>query len=222
MAQVKTYLLPPTALIPNSPHPLIHYPSFFSKQSIADQKADIFELFEKHGWGTQWIYRYGPTQASHYHSTAHECMVVLSGNATIRFGVADTSDDLEESTHGAGKEEGGVQVEAHAGDVFVLPAGTAHKTFQTSPGASFQLLTPGRGHGVEADDVRRALANIELSGFTMMGAYPKGSVWDFAVGGDSSGNYDRVWSVALPENDPVLGRSHEGLRGLWQEPKGRL
>jgi uncharacterized protein YjlB len=49
----------------------------------------------------------------------------------------------------------------------------------------------------------------------MMGAYPVGSEWDFAVGGESEGVYQRVWEVAKPERDPVLGNGEEGLCGLW-------
>ncbi len=144
-------------------------------------------------------------------------MTVLTGSATIRFGVADTSSDLDESTHGSAQEAGGVELQAKAGDVFILPAGTAHKTFDTSPKAEFVLLTPGDGHGIDADDPRKALSEIELDGFTMIGAYPRnGGGWDFAKGGENEGEYEKVWSVPLPEQDPVLGDAREGLCGIWQ------
>jgi uncharacterized protein YjlB len=144
-------------------------------------------------------------------------MVVLTGCARIRFGVADTVADLDESTHGSGKEEGGIELEARAGDVFVLPAGTAHKTFNTSPVAEFKLLTPGNGHDIAAEDTRRALAELELSGFTMIGAYPQDSnEWNFAEGGEDEGKYEQVWSIPKPENDPVLGKAENGLYGLWK------
>jgi uncharacterized protein YjlB len=136
-------------------------------------------------------------------------MVVLTGTARIRFGVADVSDGDSQT----GKEEGGVEVDANPGDVFILPAGTAHKTFNTIPETSLKLLTPGDGHGVNLE----ALKAVKLEGFTMMGAYPEGSVWDFAVGGESEGAYQEVWSVPLPENlkDPVLGDQPGGLLSLW-------
>jgi uncharacterized protein YjlB len=143
-------------------------------------------------------------------------MVVLSGTATIRFGVADTSLDMDENTHGPAREEGGIEIEAKAGDVFLLPAGTAHKTYNTKPEAEFTLLSPGDGHGIGADDARAALANVELSGFTMLGAYPEnGSHWDSKRGGEDVGSYEKVWAVEKPEKDPVLGESPEGLCGLW-------
>jgi uncharacterized protein YjlB len=135
-------------------------------------------------------------------------MVVLTGTARIRFGVADVSDSTSpEST----SEEGGIELEANAGDVFILPAGTAHKTYETSPAASLKLLTPGDGHAVDLE----GLEGVELEGFTMMGAYPEGSHWDHAVGGESEGVYQQVWDVAKPERDPVLGDGEEGISGLW-------
>jgi uncharacterized protein YjlB len=214
MVEIKTYHLPPTTLIPNSPHPLIHYPKILSEEEQSAEK--VYRLFGRNGWQTKWIFRYGPTQTSHYHSTAHECMAVLTGTATIRFGVADTVDDLDESTHGGGKEEGGVEVQAQAGDVFVIPAGVAHKTFDTTQGSTFKLLTPGDGHDVQDEQMSTALADIELSGFTMIGAYPAGSVWDFAKGGDDVGAFERVWSILKPDKDPVLGQAPEGLCALWK------
>lgn len=215
MVEVKKYHLPPTALIPNSPYPLLHY------RGVLDVKTNctpeqVYDLFLSNGWQTQWIFRYGSTQSSHYHSQTHECMAVLSGTATIRFGVADTDADMEKNTHGSGREEGGVELHAEAGDVFILPAGLAHKTFDTTP-AEFKLLTPGDGHSVAAEDVRQTLADIKLSGFTMIGAYPFNSgTWNFAMGGEDEGEYDKVWAVAKPEKDPALGVSEEGICGQWK------
>jgi uncharacterized protein YjlB len=134
-------------------------------------------------------------------------MVVLTGTARIRFGVADISDGDNQT----GKEEGGVEVDASPGDVFILPAGTAHKTFNTVPESSLKLLTPGDGHEVDLESLKA----VELEGFTMMGAYPEGSEWDFAVGGESEGAYQEVWSVPKPQMDPVLGDQADGLCGLW-------
>ncbi|EXJ73199.1 uncharacterized protein A1O5_02959 [Cladophialophora psammophila CBS 110553] len=221
MVEVKKYYLPPTALIPNSPQPLLHYPGLLSSVDSSHESfaSKAHDLFTANGWETQWIFRYGPSQRSHYHSGVHECMAVLTGTATIRFGVADTVSDLEESTHGSGKEEGGIEVPARAGDVFILPAGTAHKTFNASPVTEFKLLTPGDGHAVAGEgSVKDTLASIELSGFTMIGAYPKGGgQWDFAKGGEDVGKFEKVWSVAKPENDPVLGKADQGLCGQWHQ-----
>ncbi|KAK5168201.1 uncharacterized protein LTR77_006770 [Saxophila tyrrhenica] len=226
MVEVKTYHLPPTKLMPNSPHPLLHYPSLLRSKTSASSKsgaippAEVHDLYASNGWKTQWIFRYGHTQASHYHSQAHECMCVLTGSARIRFGVADTSEDLDASTHGSAQESGGVEIEARAGDVFVLPAGTAHKTFNTQPEAEFKLLTPGGAHqiGEAGADARRVLEGIELDGFTMIGAYPDGGgEWDFAVGGEDVGRFAKVWGVPKPAKDPILGTAREGLVGVWKD-----
>ncbi|KAF6806130.1 FAD-dependent pyridine nucleotide-disulfide oxidoreductase [Colletotrichum sojae] len=210
MVEITSYYLKPTRLVPNSPQPLLHYKGLLASEADR-QPVRIHERLDANGWKTQWIFRYGPTQSSHYHSRIHEAMVILSGSATIRFGVADTEDDLNRNTWGGAKEPGGVEVAAAAGDVFVIPAGVAHKTHDTSPeGEGFALLTPGRGRGVP--NATEVLSKIELSGFTMMGAYPKNcGNWDFSVGGEDSGNFEESWNVAKPELDPFLGDSADGL-----------
>lgn len=150
-------------------------------------------------------------------------MVVLSGSATIQFGAADQEDKAEDSGSATNneqeKEEEGIIVQAHAGDVFIIPSGVAHKTFNAEPRLPFALLTPGDGHNVpSADDLRQAIADIPLSGFTMMGAYPnEGGEWDFCTGGGHVGGYEKVWAVVKPERDPVLGQDEEGLVGRWSE-----
>lgn len=141
-------------------------------------------------------------------------MAVLSGTATIRFGVADTSSDLDLNTHGSGQEPGGIEVQASAGDIFVIPAGIAHKTFNSPAGSTFELLSPGDGHRIQAEEMKSALGSIDLSGFVMLGAYPFGSVWDFQTSGDAE-RFAEVHSVAKPESDPVLGNMDGGLCKLW-------
>ena len=149
-------------------------------------------------------------------------MVVLSGTATIRFGVADTTDDMEANTYGDARESGGVEVEAKVGDVFIIPAGVSHKTYDAKPVEEFVLLTPGDGHriatregpGGEAGDVRRVLEETKLSGFTMIGAYPQGEEWDSKTGGEDEGRFEDVWKVQKPERDPVYGVKG-GLCELW-------
>ncbi|KAI1867829.1 uncharacterized protein JN550_006970 [Neoarthrinium moseri] len=219
MVEARRHVLPPTRLVPNSPYPLLHYPGFLSRECARSPNlaaTKCFDLFAVNGWQIQWVFRYGSTQRSHYHSQAHECMVVLTGRARIRFGVADTVEDLEENTHGSGKEDGGIVIDAKAGDVFVLPAGLAHKTYSTSPQASFQLLTSGNGHSIDSQDIKGELAKVELSGFTMMGAYPASVThWDFATGGEHVGKFEDVWAVPKPDRDPVLGDAEEGIATCW-------
>ncbi|KAI1076250.1 hypothetical protein F5B20DRAFT_584593 [Whalleya microplaca] len=215
MVQAEKHYFPPTRLVPNSPQPLLHYKGLISESDRRPER--IHDVLDGNDWKTQWIFRYGTTQASHYHSQIHEAMVVLTGTATIRFGVADTDPDLDKSTWGGSQEEGGVEIAASAGDVFVIPAGVAHKTHDTSPGAAFSLLTPGEARGIPGPDAREALAKVQLSGFTMMGSYPKNcGHWDFSVGGEDVGNFQASWNVPRPEKDPFLGDSPDGLVGLWK------
>lgn len=225
MIEVDEYRLPPTARIPNSPWPLLHYKNVLSRRADGTccDPAEAWDRFTGHGWEVQWLYRYGPTQDAHFHSGAHECMAVLSGTATIRFGAGDTSEDLDldlvENTTGSSSsdssdssEAGGVEIEAHAGDVFIIPAGVAHKTHSTRPQSVFRLLSPGCGRGIEAEHPRQALAELSLTGFTMIGAYPRGSEWDALRSG---GDFDKVWTVPKPEMDPVFGGAEQGLCSTW-------
>ncbi|KAI1465585.1 uncharacterized protein F4812DRAFT_103394 [Daldinia caldariorum] len=217
MANVEKYYLPPTQLIPNSPQPLLHYKGLLA-QTSERQPGAINDRLERNHWTTQWIFRYGPSQPSHYHSRIHEAMVVLSGKATIRFGVADTDPDLDNNTWGDAKEKGGIEVAANVGDVFIIPAGVAHKTYDTSPSAEFSLLTPGDGHGIPGPDVRKALVNVKLSGYMMMGAYPKNcGHWDFSTGGEDVGSFETSWTVPRPEKDPFLADSRDGIVGQWND-----
>ncbi|EXJ65727.1 uncharacterized protein A1O5_11255 [Cladophialophora psammophila CBS 110553] len=202
------------ALIPNSPRPLLHYPGIPLPSDCMATAA--YDAFSDNGWRVQWIFRYHSSLASHYHSATPECMAALSGSATIRFGVADTVPDPDESTFGSGKEDGGIELQARAGDVFVIPACVAHKTFNIEPRAEFKLLTPGDGHHIAADHTRSTLESLQLSGFTMIGAYPEGGSWDFANGGENVGNYEVVWAVPTLEKDPVLAKAEEGLCGHWK------
>lgn len=232
--QVRTYALPPTPLIPNSPHHLIHYPGLLlpllSRPDFSP--AHLYDLYRSNGWESQWVSRYGPTQLAHYHSAAHECMTVLSGQgATLRFGVADLpspegdDDDDDAHTHGGAHEHGAVYVEAQRGDVFILPAGVAHKTFDPRPEPkepAFFQCKDEEGRVVRDEGRARAFfEGVEVGeAFQMMGSYPVGGEWDFAVGGEHEGREGEVWSVPVPERDPVLGLDERGLVGLWKGKTG--
>jgi len=52
----------------------------------------------------------------------------------------------------------------------------------------------------------------EEGGFSMVGAYPRGAKqWDMNYGGEKVDVEQGV-----PEKDPVLGDSEQGLKGLWK------
>lgn len=225
MVEVRTYKIDPTPLMPNSPHVVIHYPGLLRSQieSPSFNLADLYDLYASNGWESQWVARYGPTQDSHYHSAAHECMTVISGEgATIRFGAADTSPDLEANTHGSAFEDGGVEVKASKGDVFILPAGIAHKTFDPLPRAPDLVFRQCKDeNGVVIRDPVKARGFFEKiekgNHFQMMGSYPRENDWDFRVGGEHRGRERMVWSIPKPARDPVLGESPEGMCGLWKD-----
>lgn len=62
-----------------------------------------------------------------------------------------------------------------------------------------------------------ALGKIKLDGFTMLGAYPEGTQWDSATGGEDVGRYQEIWNVPRLELDPVLGKDEMRLVGLWRD-----
>ena len=68
--------------------------------------------------------------------------------------------------------------------------------------------------GIDPIDPAKFVGELEISGFTMMGLYPRGMTWGWSEGGDHVGQYNSVWNVPNPEFDPVLG-SNGGINELW-------
>ncbi|KAI5480102.1 hypothetical protein MNV49_001762 [Pseudohyphozyma bogoriensis] len=200
MTTLMVHHLPPTKLIPNSPFPLLHYRNAFAHLGPNATPQTISNAVKANNWDTHWLVRYGDNQRAHYHSIAHESMVVLTGSAKILFGAGDLDEE------GEVQEEGGVVLEASVGDVFVIPAGVSHKTHAAKPAFPFTLLTPGPAEGV----YEGPLDEIELTGFTMMGFYEKGAVWNMAYAGDGM---EKPVPKALM--DPVRGSAEDGLVGIW-------
>jgi uncharacterized protein YjlB len=105
--------------IPNNPAlPLLLYRG--ALPGGADPAGACERLFAGHGWGGAW--RDGIFPYHHYHSTAHEVLGIVRGEARAQFG----------GPHGE-------TVTVHAGDVVVIPAGVAHR----NDGASGDLLVVG-------------------------------------------------------------------------------
>ena len=142
---------------PNSALPVVIY-----RQAVAPDEASaeaMEALFDGNGWPSQW--RAGVYDYHHYHSTAHEALGIASGAATLQLG-----------------GPGGRSVKVEAGDVVVLPAGTAHRC-------------------AGADE-----------GFLVVGAYPPGQSWDILRGdpADRPEADQRIARVPRPRTDPVGGQ----------------
>ncbi len=144
---------------PNNPDlPLIVYSAAIDVTE-GDPARRVEETFRRNHWTGSW--RNGIYSYHHYHSTAHEVLGVYRGQVSVRLG---------------GPE--GVTVDASAGDVLVLPAGTAHKN-----------------EGSSTD-------------FRCVGAYPDGQSWDMNYGeeGERPEVLENIRNVPRPEFDPVYGR----------------
>lgn len=100
----ETYLLQDDGRIPNNPRlPLILYPDALEGGDLRSRFMRSLET----GWGGAWVGRVFPYH--HYHSTAHEALCVVGGEARITFG-----------------GEQGITLELLAGDAVAIPAGVGH------------------------------------------------------------------------------------------------
>ncbi|CAG7557540.1 unnamed protein product [Fusarium equiseti] len=211
------YNIKPTKLVPNSPKPLLLYKKAFVKDGQVDRTA-AFDTFRSNNWDVQWLVRYGQHQRAHYHSQTHEAMIVVHGPGKIRWGVADLSDNWEDHTYGQAYEDGCIEVDVEVGDLFVIPAGISHKSYDPdATSASFGCLT---------GDARKIDSNIEVSevpleGFCMMGAYPQGFSWTWDEGGDSKGDFEAVWGVENADADPYTGKDG-GIGRYWKTQTDEL
>ncbi len=99
--KLETWHAPPGEEIPNHPS----FPVLLYRGVNAD---DVRGLFAAHGWGGSW--QNGVFDFHHFHSTSHEVLGVVAGQATIELGGPQ-----------------GESFDVQAGDVIVLPAGTGHR-----------------------------------------------------------------------------------------------
>ncbi|WP_233554615.1 cupin domain-containing protein [Deinococcus cavernae] len=122
-------LLPPSGGIPNNPRlPVLIYRGALKVEKAAQAEAAL----ASQGWTKGW--QNGIYSFHHYHSTAHEVLVVVRGQARVTL-----------------SGEGGPQVQLQAGDVVLLPAGTGHRNDGSSP----DLLVVGAYAGGRDWDVCR-------------------------------------------------------------------
>jgi uncharacterized protein YjlB len=142
----------------NAKLPLVIYKQALSHPH-ANAAGDLQRLFESNAWGGGW--KNGVFACHHFHSNTHEVLGVCSGNARIQFGGPS-----------------GPILEVQAGDVAVVPAGTAHKRIEAS-----------------AD-------------FLVVGAYPAGHEnYDLLRGepAEEESATERIAKVPLPATDPLYG-----------------
>jgi uncharacterized protein YjlB len=159
-------------VFPNSDLPLLVYRQAFATEA-QDRASIIEQFFAENDWTNSW--RNGVYPFAHYHSTTHEVLGVFRGSATLRVG-----------------GEHGKNVDVHAGDVVVIPAGVAHQKIRGS------------------------------EDFAVVGAYPDGRDWDLLRGQpDERPKADRkIAALPIPDNDPIYGP--EGpLPKLWEAARSQ-
>jgi len=80
-----------------------------------DETDMVKEILESNGWTNAWVD--GVYDYHHYHSTAHEVLVVVKGTARVQFGGPN-----------------GTTFALENGDVIIIPAGVAHKKVEDADG----------------------------------------------------------------------------------------
>jgi uncharacterized protein YjlB len=125
---VETHLFEDDGGIPNSPLPTLIY----HEVEAAREAAACEALFEGNTWIPDW--RDGIFPFHHFHSTAHEVLGIVAGQATVMLG-----------------GPGGRSFEIQQGDVLALPAGTGH----CNQGSSADFLVVGAYPDGMSWDIRR-------------------------------------------------------------------
>lgn len=160
MPDLLTFRFKDAGEIPNNAAlPVLIYKAAARRAGGPEELAAWLEQeWPKHGWRAAW--RWGVYDFPHYHSTAHEILGVYRGHATLRLG------------HTAG-----TTIDAEAGDVLVLPAGTGHQNLGGSPD------------------------------FHVVGGYPAGQTADLLRGrpDERPAADQRIARVPPPGSDPLQG-----------------
>jgi uncharacterized protein YjlB len=153
------YFLDDDGMFPNNEFlPVVVYEHVFQISNEDAGAEEIETVLQDNHWHNTW--RNGIYDYHHYHSNAHEVLACYAGVATVQLGGPS-----------------GTTLEFKQGDVWLLPAGTAHKCVQAT-----------------AD-------------FKCIGAYPEGQEFDMNYGKteERSKASDNIFHVPLPVSDPVFG-----------------
>lgn len=154
----ESFVLSDDGMFPNNLLPVVLWRRGIPIQNDGDGADFIERHFLDNGWQGSW--QNGIVTFHHYHSTAHEVLGIGRGSVTVILGGPT-----------------GHEVTLEAGDVVLLPAGTAHRNL----GASDDLI--------------------------VVGAYPPGQHPDLLHGesGDRPHADQNIANVPLPGTDPVSG-----------------
>jgi uncharacterized protein YjlB len=125
---VETHYFDDDGGIPNSSMPVLIYDEVPAAHDAAESEA----LLSGNTWLPDW--RDGIFSFHHFHSTSHEALGIVAGEATVMLGGPS-----------------GREFEVGAGYVLVLPAGTGHRNL----GSSADLLVIGAYPDGMAWDIRR-------------------------------------------------------------------
>ncbi|WWD18239.1 hypothetical protein CI109_102689 [Kwoniella shandongensis] len=127
--RISSHHIPPYQNFPNTslnPYPLLIYHSVFpSSASLSARNVEAHLIsvgVVKPAW------RYTMYQQHHYHSTAHEFLVVVSGSAQLCFGGSVSPEN-----------KGKVLADVKKGDAMLVPAGVGHALLQDKDGG-FEMV----------------------------------------------------------------------------------
>jgi uncharacterized protein YjlB len=145
--ELETWNAPAGDTIPNHPSfPVLLYRGV----DVSDARA----LFAQHGWGGSWVD--GVFDFHHFHSTSHEVLAVIAGEATLELGGPQ-----------------GRAFDVRAGDVIVLPAGTGHRRATARAGFTVAGAYP---RGQEDYDLLREADDAARERIAALGAPPQDPV----------------------------------------------
>jgi uncharacterized protein YjlB len=138
--RLETWHAPPGDRIPNNPRfPVVIYHGI---DAAAAGAGSARRLLAEHGWGGSWVD--GVFDFHHFHSTSHEALAVVAGEATLELGGPQ-----------------GESFDVAAGDVLVLPAGTGHRRASARAGFTVVGAYPA---GQEDYDLLRGDDPAEVEG----------------------------------------------------------
>ena len=106
-----SFTFKPDGHVPNSPLPVVVYKNAidFTTTNLEEAKSAIGKLARRHGWYLDWAEADAVFQKTHYHSTAHEVLIVFDGIAKIKLGGKYGSSQCLQK-----------------GDMIFIPAGVGH------------------------------------------------------------------------------------------------